>query len=359
MNQDWKILQSKTIDALRFPMAVAVVMLHYSMFIMDDAHGALRGLCIFFQEGICRLAVPCFFFISGFLFFRGLRAWSWSEWKRKIRNRGRSLLLPYLLWNILALFAYWAWNNLTGTRIGLFEEFHHLGGIRIFYSRTGALPIGPQASPLDDPLWFIRDLMYYILVTPAIYLFLKYTRGYGMLGMCILFLAIRRSVPEGFVFFTLGAYMQYSEKNIIRYLHPARHWFYCLFVPLLAVTLLFYGTSEYWNRFCKFFFMINGIAASFCLSAEILEKKPGLPLPFLASSSFFIFALHNVLVLRKIAAPAIYAVIPADTTIGGIAAFFLIPTLAVGICLGLLWLLQKLLPRTTALLTGNRQIQTA
>jgi surface polysaccharide O-acyltransferase-like enzyme len=359
MATDWKILQSKSIDALRFPMAVAVVMLHYSMFILDNAQGTLHWLCIFFQEGICRLAVPCFFFISGFLFFRGLQQWSWDEWKRKLRVRVRSLLIPYLLWNIIALLAYWGWSNLTGARISLFEEYQNLGGIRIFYNRTGALPIGPQASPLDDPLWFIRDLMYFILVTPAVYMFLKWTKAYGVIGMCLLFLFVSGSIPEGFVFFVLGAYLQYSGKNIVECLYPAKRWFVYLFIPLLIATCLLHGVSEYWTRFCKFFFMVDGIAASFCIAATVIEKNPNHPNTFLAESSFFIFALHNILVLRHIAAPVVYTVVSQETLSGSIVAFFLVPAFAILICLAFLFMMQKILPRTTGLLTGNRKKQTA
>lgn len=360
MNQDWKILQSKTIDALRFPMAVAVVILHYSLFIIRDTSGPLYFLCLSFQEGLCRLAVPCFFFISGFLFFHGLQSWSWEGWGCKLKRRVRTLLIPYLLWNAIALLAFWAYDRLGGTATGLYEQFQQRGGLRIFWNIHGGLPIGSQSGPLDGPLWFIRDLTYYILAAPALYLFLRWLKGYGVLGMCVLFLAVRGSVPEGFVFFVFGAYLQYSGKNILPFLRPAKRWLYGLFIPLLVITCISYNFTEYWNRFCKFFFLIDGIGATFCLVADYLEKHTDCqPNPFLTRSSFFIFALHEILILRKIAAPAVYAVIPADTTIGGIAAFFLIPTLAVGICLGLLWVLQKLLPRTTALLTGNRQIQTA
>jgi hypothetical protein len=55
----------------------------------------------------------------------------------------------------------------------------------------------------------------------------------------------------------------------------------------------------------------------------------------------------------------VYAIIPTDTTFGGIVSFILIPATTVGICLGILWLLQRVLPRTSALLTGNRVIQLA
>ena len=42
MQTDWTALQSKTIDALRFPMAVAVVMLHYCKTLIVDASGPMR-----------------------------------------------------------------------------------------------------------------------------------------------------------------------------------------------------------------------------------------------------------------------------------------------------------------------------
>ena len=96
--------QSQVIDWLRFPLAAAVVLLHagesttglYDM----DFSGTLR---IVLSQGICRIAVPCFFLFSGFLFFTKLRDWDTQVWLDKIRKRGRTLLVPFLLWNVLAL----------------------------------------------------------------------------------------------------------------------------------------------------------------------------------------------------------------------------------------------------------------
>jgi hypothetical protein len=248
---------------------------------------------------------------------------------------------------------------LSGTRVGIFEEFQNLGGIRIFYNRLGSLPLGPQAPPLDDPLWFIRDLMYFVLATPAIYLFLKWTKGFGVLGICVLFLVIPGSIPEGFVFFVLGAFLQYSEKNIIASFYPTRSWFYCMTILLLIGTCLLHDVSDYWYRFIKFFFILNGVITSFCLAVTLLRRNPELPHPFLARSSFFIFAIHNVLILKQIATPIVYTIIPVDTPVGSIAAYFLVPAFVVGICLGLLFLMEHLLPRTTSLLTGNRKIKSS
>ena len=85
------------------------------------------------------------------------------------------------------------------------------------------------------------------------------------------------------------------------------------------------------------------------------EKRTRLSVPVLAGSSFFIFAAHEVLILQNAACPLVETLLPTDTVWGSILAFFLTPALAVAICLGLLYLLQKLLPRTAAVLTGGRK----
>ena len=355
MQTDWTDLQSKTIDALRFPLAVAVVILHYCLTVVADATGPQRVLCLLFQEGICRLAVPCFFLISGYLFFHGLQAWSWPEWTRKIRKRVRTLLVPYLLWCVIALFAFWAYQNLHGEPVSLLQKFRSYGGIRMFWSVSGALPIGSLAYPADGPLWFIRDLMLFVLLTPAIHLFLRWTKGFGVAGLCILFLAFRRLVPEGLLFFVLGAWLQLSGKNLLQLAWPRRYALLAVAVLTMAAVLLLSGVSDYWSRFCKFFFLVSGIGASFCLAAWGWEKRTRLSVPFRAGSSFFIFAAHEVLILQHAACPLVAALLPTDTVWGSILAFFLTPALAVAICLGLLFLLQRFLPRTASVLTGGRK----
>lgn len=356
MTADWNTFQSNVIDTLRFPMAVAIVVLHHGEALLKTATGPLRGICLLFSEGTCRLAVPCFFFISGYLFFNKLQEWDWDIWKAKIKRRGRTLLVPYLLWNVIALLAFWGYGCLNGEQASLLEKFHEYGGFRIFWNMRGGIPIGMMNGPLDGPLWFIRDLMYYSLATPAVFLFLKWTKGYGVLGLFMLYLAIRGSVPEGFVFFVTGAYLQYSRKGILPFLYPVRRWLYWLFIPLLIVTCISFDYSEYWNRSAKFLFELNGIGAVVCLTATLLKNKSANPMfPFLAKSSFFIFALHEILILRQIATPAVHAVISPETLFGGIASFVLVPATAVGICLGLLYIMGRIVPRTTALLTGNRE----
>lgn len=58
----------------------------------------------FFSEFLGQAAVPGFFFLSGFLFLKGLH--SIKDWLRKEKSRVFSYLLPYLIWNTMMTLLY-------------------------------------------------------------------------------------------------------------------------------------------------------------------------------------------------------------------------------------------------------------
>ncbi len=84
-------------------------------------------LCILLPQGICRIAVPCFFLISGYLFFKKLEDWNLDMWKGKMVRRVHSLLIPYVLWNILAAILIMGYQYLR-SRFGSLEvsDFAHM-----------------------------------------------------------------------------------------------------------------------------------------------------------------------------------------------------------------------------------------
>ena len=111
MKEKISSLTSSTISALRFPLTVGVVFIHFNV-LSDNL--AVRGtgnaehfptwlVCMFnlFSEVLPRIAVPLFFIISGYLFFRsGFMIRTYTD---KLRRRVRTLLVPYILWNLLYL----------------------------------------------------------------------------------------------------------------------------------------------------------------------------------------------------------------------------------------------------------------
>lgn len=112
---------------------------------------------LFFNNGACRISVPFFFAMSGFLFAgRGV------GWVRKKIN---SLVVPYEIWNILA----WVFALL------LFCFAKHLG----FTTHTGAPPSVLSLSAWGEalglnlfchsgnhPLWYVRNLLILMALAP-------------------------------------------------------------------------------------------------------------------------------------------------------------------------------------------------
>ena len=77
--------------------------------IMSNSNLAGIGLYDMLRRAIsltlAQTAVPMFFFISGYLFFNRLHDWNWSVYLGKLRKRCKTLLVPFVLWNTIAIVA--------------------------------------------------------------------------------------------------------------------------------------------------------------------------------------------------------------------------------------------------------------
>ena len=102
-------MKSKTIEWLRFFCIGLIVLLHAVGMPLEgkDAisyqNGAFDTIRILFSEGICRVAVPIFFLVSGYLFFVKLEEWNTNIWIDKLKKRVKTLLIPYVLWNLITI----------------------------------------------------------------------------------------------------------------------------------------------------------------------------------------------------------------------------------------------------------------
>src|SRR5574344_1991587 len=106
---------SKTLDALRFPMCVLVVLIHTNqgmqeivkqnqLFIASgNSFGVFRETVNFISVIVANVAVPIFFITAAFLFFYSINFDSFDSYKQKIKSRFHSLFIPYMSWN--AIFA--------------------------------------------------------------------------------------------------------------------------------------------------------------------------------------------------------------------------------------------------------------
>ena len=193
-SQDKSKLQSLTIDFLRFPLIMMVVFIHMSpktTNLIDAKYDLLSGLGIYnivkilFSHIIPSIAVPTFFLISGLLFFSNFQEWSWDGYKKKIKSRMKTLLIPYILWNLIPFLLIvgkcFICDISNGNPTTDTQAFFTNNIWRTFYNfheweSSNTDWFGNHLSstaPLNIPLWFIRNLFVISLLTPIIYIAVK------------------------------------------------------------------------------------------------------------------------------------------------------------------------------------------
>lgn len=341
-------IQSRAIDYLRFPMAALVVLLHTAALGVGSSYPVYSTLCIALGRGICRIAVPSFFMISGYLFFSKLEeTWNTGIWLDKLKKRVRTLLVPYVLWNLIAAVAIWGYRWLFARMHG--EDYpgfiDRIAQSRCLWDDSGSLPF-------DGPLWFIRYLMIFVVTAPLFWLFVKYLRIWGLWALILVFVFIGH-IPEGVVFFAAGAWFRVEKRNMLSDLDRRKYWFLALSAfTLIALTLTFRDNPNLYRLFSSIF-VISGTVVFFVLAGWAIERGAKVR-PLLVRSSFFIFAAHNILILHDFSHWVILHLLPFQGEWIECVDLFLRPTIAVLTCLLLFRIMEKLTPKTLALLTGGR-----
>ena len=159
----------------------------------------------FFSNAITRFAVPMFFAMSGMTFFRG---YDQSKYLGKIKARVFTLVIPYLLWNTIWLL----WEIFTShSFLARFSD-----GVPYPITLTNILK-GIFFYGCNIPFWFIFDLIVFSLAAPIVFLIIK-NKYVGIAAVAVLSVASLFGIhlPEGLfyypmaiVFYLMGAVVGY------------------------------------------------------------------------------------------------------------------------------------------------------
>ena len=322
-------LDSSVISVLRFPLIVGVVCIHC---------GYGGGVLQYLLGGICgKLSVPIFLLISGYLFFReGSYVLTKELWTTKLKKRISSLLVPYLLWNFIGYIIYALQAGFS------FDDFFHSFWVIDIPGRGGS-------SPIDGPLWYVRNLMIMVVISPIIAYMIKYTKCYLILIMTILWIIqippFNKGIGIAFYFFSLGGYLRISDyhvENLQRYTK-------CLIIayPVYVVyALLMQSNSNCWDFQVG---ILLGVGAVFSLTMHFVKcgYGNGKSSQILSETSFFIYCLHDLL---------LQFLKPFFSEILGTGDFAYISLIVVDVvfCLGFFYVLKRISPKVTSLLMGGR-----
>ena len=374
---------SESINMLRFPLAILVVFVHGFGADIDvsELHASgLTGLAasdyirLFFSVVIARSAVPIFFIISGYLLFLKVEEYNKTVYISKLRKRWHSLVIPYFSWIVLLIL--WTLMFKVGGILlhgkpwtGFLDYFQNNGYLHMLWDssvwdeRTTWLGIETHNSgPVLLPFWYMRDLIMMVVISPVIYWLIKKLKIiFIILLLAIYVFDIRVSWMSGTftcasLFFSLGAYFAIKKQDFTDVL-----WKWKKIICPVAVALMIYQTytgSAMGDEISKMIhpWLVIFQSFAFILLASALCNYPKLygMNKKLARTSFFIYALHPFILYNIIS--IINKVMPMrDTWYVMIFNYLSAPLLCVGICIGIYWMSQKLMPGVLGVIVGERR----
>lgn len=369
---------SNIIQELRFPLTFIVVMQHcmgnvyygfdWTALTDMDIYNIVK---IAFSGTIALIGVPAFFFISGYLFFNKVTQYDFSTYKKKLKSRFQSLMVPYLIWPIIiipmVIAVMWIKIKFTGAEESIAGYLASIDIRHMFWDHQRSLTeqvnlLGMQTlktKPLMGTFWFVRDLIIMALLSPVVYLFVRRLRIWGIALLAVLFLFriwphISLSSSSVF-FFTLGAYLSLNNKSIYLKGKGARTAVYVITGIAFIAMMVLCGTSPYWCYQADPLFTLAGTLAAVNIAYEITKSGKSLfNRPILTNSSFFVYALHHdvALPLGFFAGKMLFM----HTTNAWLLClqYFAVPMIIYVMCVAVYAMMKRQTPKLLALLTGNR-----
>ena len=200
--------------------ALKVVMILFVIFIHENPTLETHGEVVMWWHSVVVMAVPVFFTLSGYFFFQGIDCFTKEVYLKKLKTRGKTLFLPYMVWNCFPVLFVVAGNlySIIFRHKSTSDLWEFLSGLwndglwHIWWDKTSGL------MPFDSPLWYVRDLMILCVLSPVIYYAIRYLRWAAVCILAALFIAgivfpIGFSIT-GFLFFSIGALFSIQKISL-------------------------------------------------------------------------------------------------------------------------------------------------
>ena len=358
-----------TVDFLKFPLAVLVVILHSNItclniggeiFPLDCNHFPIyRPISFLFSELIASLAVPTFFVISGYFFFNGLitsnGTLNSNIYIEKLKRRTKTLLLPYLLWNLIYLLIFFVGQSIFSDIMSdgnkRIADYELLDYLNVFWS-------GYHNYSICAPLWFVRNLMVMILLAPIFVFLFRKTKCTTLILFLFVWLLELGAIVDGIDFKSLfffygGGYVSYNKFNMKVLMQ--KKWFFVVIYILVDLFLMFFcvDNDDFFSRTIQRLSLILGVPTLIIIGIFISnEFTTNKCIRFLNQSNFFIFSYHFFplgLIMKLF-----LVIFKPQTDFTILFIYFSCPVIVVLIGLLLFYFIKNIAPKVAFALTGGR-----
>lgn len=231
-------------------LTLMVIYIHSFSLVPAEEGTLLYYIKVYFSFVLPRLAVPMFFVYSGYFFFKGKEC-GCQTWLGKLRIRLRTLFLPFILWSVIGTVFFMCLDK-SQRHIGILEIVNQTFWMNS-YTPSSYLPqwIGyeiPKVTALNMPLWYVRDLLLLMFVSPLLYAILrrKHLGIFALASLLVVFLFFNTDRLPYFgidclLFFMFGAFLSYFSKDVFMMSGNAKIVFLLLVIITSVFSLLAYG----------------------------------------------------------------------------------------------------------------------
>ncbi len=348
--------QSAAVEWIYFPMAVLVVLLHTDY--TRDPSDISSYLGLFISGSLVKIAVPTFFFLSGYLFYAKYETFGAGEYVAMLKKKACTLLIPYYIWNFIAYYGYGIINGFSfDVRPWELE--------RILWSKDGGFLLesvfgykfSALSTPFLGPLWFVRDLLVVMLFSPFIWSVVKSLKMWTLLLLGGIW-QLKLGIPIrgfGFVswcFFSMGAVFSIHGRDVFLMVSRYRK-------SILAAFLVLWGAVCFpWQNvsvraLLNDVFILVGIMSVFVVAYTWGTGK-GIHerIRQWGRYSFFIYVFHGLFVFYPLR--HLTALIAEVPWVGNTVAYVVGFAVRVLACILVYKLFQRICPGTLGYMVGGR-----
>jgi len=308
----------------------------------------------FISQGISKNCRYHYFsIISGYLFFYNIKGGYIREFLSKYKKRLNTLVVPYLVWSIYGILFYLIAQSISPLKPFFTKELITDYSVSDLLSRIFIHPIPYQ-------LWFVRDLVVLVLLSPIIYWSIKYLKYFFVLFFFIAWLSsfnFHILSSKGLLFFITGAYLGINGISLQNLTLKNSYWILtiCWILVILCKTGLSYIGFEN-IRLLGFLLNISillGIPAIWSMYDHLLKDRDISTTRFYAlfQYTFFLYAFHEptLTILKKI----LYYIL-GTTELSSFIIYIFAPFFTIIIAILAGTYLKRFLPRFYNVISGKR-----
>ena len=294
-------LTSRVVSLLRFPLIVAVIGIHCNLLVKNpelETRSVFYFLVFITMKLLC-IAVPLFFFISGFLFFKE-GCFDLNLYKKKLKSRLHTIFVPYILWNIIYFVILGVMQFIKPDTLVILhkniKDFIWQDYLWIFWDISQITGLADdQRTCLVGAFWFLQCLFVFFLFSPIIYYIIKYLRGVVLLIIGILYFTdFIPTIPgiqcNAIVYYMFGAYLAINKIDFISILKRIHIQANILIMIVAIMVSYFLNTNNIIYCITDLFLQVS----VFSITTYMIETHRLRESRYMVSCVFFIFAVHRL-----------------------------------------------------------------